>query len=96
MKFMKLSTGSFHNVILNDHSCKILFFQFALYNYYGFFYLNTILLAALGIKPDYTTNIYVRLYFLQLVEFTAKFYVEVSQIGYISTTTHQKAFMFGP
>ena len=30
------------------------------------------------------------------VEFTTKFYVHVSQVGYISPITHQKAFIFGP
>ena len=30
------------------------------------------------------------------VEFTSKFYVKVSPSGYISSTTHQKAFIFGP
>ena len=29
------------------------------------------------------------------VEFTSKFYIKVSQVGYISPTTHQKAFIFG-
>ena len=27
---------------------------------------------------------------------TSKFYVKASQVGYISPTTHQKAFLFGP
>ena len=31
-----------------------------------------------------------------LVGFTAKCYVKVSQVGIISPTTHQKAFIFGP
>ena len=30
------------------------------------------------------------------VEFASKFYVKVSQVVYISATTHQKAFIFGP
>ena len=30
------------------------------------------------------------------VEFMTKFYMQVSQVGYISRTTHQKAFIFGP
>ena len=30
------------------------------------------------------------------VEFTSKFCVKVSQVVYISATTHQKAFIFGP
>ena len=30
------------------------------------------------------------------VEFTTKFYIIVSQVGYIWPTTHQKAFIFGP
>ena len=29
-------------------------------------------------------------------KFTSKFYVKVSQVGYISPTTHQKAFLFRP
>ena len=31
-----------------------------------------------------------------LVEFRAKFYVKISQVEYISPTTHQIAFIFGP
>ena len=31
-----------------------------------------------------------------LVECTSKFSVKVSRSGYISPTTHQKAFIFGP
>ena len=27
---------------------------------------------------------------------TSKFYVKVCQVGYISPTTYQKAFLFGP
>ena len=30
------------------------------------------------------------------VEFASKFCVKVSQVVYISATTHQKAFIFGP
>ena len=30
------------------------------------------------------------------VEFASKFCVKVSQVVYISPTTHQKAFIFGP
>ena len=30
------------------------------------------------------------------VEFTSKFCVKVTQVVYISATTHQKAFIFGP
>ena len=30
------------------------------------------------------------------VEFASKFCVKVSQVVYISLTTHQKAFIFGP
>ena len=30
------------------------------------------------------------------VEFASKFYVKVSQVVYISATTYQKAFIFGP
>ena len=30
------------------------------------------------------------------VEFASKFCVKVSQVLYISATTHQKAFIFGP
>ena len=30
------------------------------------------------------------------VEFASKFCVKVSQVMYISATTHQKAFIFGP
>ena len=31
-----------------------------------------------------------------LVEFRAKFYVKVSEVGYIPPSTQQKAFIFGP
>ena len=31
-----------------------------------------------------------------VVEFASKFYYKVSQVMYISATTYQKAFIFGP
>ena len=34
--------------------------------------------------------------FHSFVEFASKFCVKVSQVEYISATTHQKAFIFGP
>ena len=33
---------------------------------------------------------------VKYVEFTTKFFVQVSQVGYISRITRQKAFIFGP
>ena len=43
---------------------------------------------------------YVRLfvlsYFCPVRGIASKFYVKVSQVGYISATTHQKAYIFGP
>ena len=42
---------------------------------------------------------YVRLFVrtsFRHVEFASKFCVKVSQVVYISATTHQKAFIFGP
>ena len=42
---------------------------------------------------------YVRLFvrtFVTFVEFASKFCVKVSQVVYISATTYQKAFIFGP
>ena len=46
---------------------------------------------------------FVRLYVRSLVrtsvtfvEFVSEFYVQVSQVVYISATTYQKAFIFGP
>ena len=43
-------------------------------------------------------RLYVHLFLLSvsLVEFTSKFLVKISLGGYISQTTHQKAFIFGP
>ena len=39
---------------------------------------------------------FVRLYFRPHREITSKFYVQATRVEYISTTTHQKAFIFGP
>ena len=39
---------------------------------------------------------FVRSYFRPVCGITLKFYVKVSQVEYISPTTHQKAFIFGP
>ena len=55
----------------------------------------------------YTPGIYAKGYIVFIFPFvcswfppvrgvTLKFYVKVSQMGYVSPTTHQKAFIFGP
>ena len=44
-------------------------------------------------------RLYVRSFvrtFVTFVEFASKFCVKVSQVVYISATTYQKAFIFGP
>ena len=44
-------------------------------------------------------RLYVRLFVrtsVTFVEFASKFCVKVSQVVYISATTYQKAFIFGP
>ena len=44
-------------------------------------------------------HLYVRLFVrtsVMFVEFASKFCVKVSQVVYISATTFQKAFIFGP
>ena len=40
--------------------------------------------------------LFIRTLFRPVCGITSKFYVKVSQVGYISPTIHQKAFIFGP
>ena len=72
--------------------------------YAGFSHLSQYTKDAL---VNYTPGIYadgyivfafpfVRSYVRSFVEFASKFCVKVSQVVYISATTHQKAFIFRP
>ena len=54
-----------------------------------------------GIRASQSTfssclSIRLRSFVLLFVEFASKFCVKVSQMMYISATTYQKAFIFGP
>ena len=50
----------------------------------------------LSVHPFIYIRWYVCSYKFPSVAFGAKFYIKVSQMGYISPSTHQKAFIFGP
>ena len=43
-----------------------------------------------------SVRMFVSSFVCSFVEFASKFCVKVSQVVYISATTHQKAFIFGP
>ena len=77
------------------HGCKNGYFQLKLLDIYTpGIYADGYLVFAFPFVRSYV-RMFVR-NSVTFVEFASKFCVKVSQVVYISATTHQKAFIFGP
>ena len=75
--------------------CWYLYCHIAMYDYTPGMYAEGYIVFAFPSVRSYVRS-FVRSYFRPVRGITSNFYVQATRVAYISPTTHQKAFIFGP
>ena len=98
MYFTEILGSCIENVPhFSSHSICLLVFQtpYLCFNYTPGIYADGYIVFAFPFVRS-SVRMFVSSFVRSFVEFASKFCVKVSQVVYISATTHQKAFIFGP